>query len=93
MTNNELNLLVGLRLDDKNAKQQLAEFTKKKTTTVEIEIAGSKALQSLSTYVNKVGQSFKSLEFKDMFGNVDSEILSVSNAYNTLEKSTKKYVK
>ena len=26
MTNNELNLLVGLRLDDKNAKQQLAEM-------------------------------------------------------------------
>lgn len=93
MTNNELNLLVGLRLDDKNAKQQLAEFTKKKTTTVEIEIAGSKALQSISTYVNKVGQSFKALEFKDMFGNVDSEILNVSNAYNTLEKSTKRYVK
>jgi len=95
MTNNELQLLVGIDLEDQKAKNKLNEFLKKKEITTEIMIDDTKALQTLTTYVNKIGQAFQTLKFSqfDNNGNIiatNEEIRKVSDSMETLDGKTKR---
>lgn len=95
MQNSELQLLVGVDLEQKKAEGKLKEFLKKREITTEIQIDGKQAMQTITTYVNKIGQAFQTLKFSsfDKNGNIsktNEEIKKVADSMETLDGITKR---
>lgn len=89
MERDKLEVLIGATLDTEKAEKGLQQFTKKREVVTEIKLDGEKAFQTMTTYVNKLGQSFKTLKFTDLFGNSDEQIVSITDKFESLDGKLK----
>lgn len=94
MTDNDLQLLVGLRVDTASGQKQVAEFKKQmERTTVNLSVeGGGNYIQTVSKHINDLGQSYRQLNtiLKDANGNIidtESTIISTTANYNKFNKS------
>lgn len=97
MADSGIMLNVGLDLETQQAENKLKDFTKKREITTEVYLDEAKAVkgyQTLTTWVNKLGESFKTLKFSDNQGNVtNQEIVQASTNFKEYNKTIQQTTK